>query len=264
MVVEVRSQLVILRIVISVLHGEDHRFLGYVIVFDDLTELIRAQKLATWQEVARRIAHEIRNPLTPIQLSTERLRKKYVQRSPDFNKIFDESTQIVINEVHGLKTLVDEFSEFARLPPPRCKLQPIAPILHEVVALYRTSHKHIVIETEFDPALPEMNIDRGQIKRVFLNLFENAVEAMQGHGRLILSAFCDEARKKVRVDVADEGIGIPPEDLDKLFLPYFSRTKTGTGLGLAIVNRIVTDHNAQIRVSPRKPKGTVFTIEFTL
>lgn len=263
-VVEVRKQHVTLRIVLSVLHGVDRRFLGYVIVFDDLTELIRAQKLTTWQEVARRIAHEIRNPLTPIQLSTERLRKKYFQKSTDFNRIFDESTQIVINEVHGLKMLVDEFSDFARLSPPHCELQRIEPILREVVSLYQTGHKDIVVTEYFDPSVPPMNLDRGQIKRVFLNLFDNAVEAMQEHGEIILTTVYDPAQKKVRIDVTDEGIGISPEDLDKLFLPYFSRSKRGTGLGLAIVNRIVTDHQAQIRVSPRKPKGTTFSIDFTV
>jgi len=263
-VVAVRKQHVSLRIVLSVLHGADRRFLGYVIVFDDLTELIRAQKLSTWQEVARRIAHEIRNPLTPIQLSTERLRKKYFQRSPDFNKIFDESTQIVINEVHGLKMLVDEFSDFARLSPPQPQVRHIEPILQEVISLYQAGHKDIVVRADFDPALPAMRLDRGQIKRVFLNLFDNAVEAMQEHGTIILTTRYAPEQKRVSVDVSDEGTGIAPEDLDRLFLPYFSRSKRGTGLGLAIVNRIIMDHHAQIRVSPRKPKGTTFSIDFTV
>ncbi|VAX26497.1 Nitrogen regulation protein NtrY [hydrothermal vent metagenome] len=261
---ETQNKLSTLRMVLSVLHGTDRYFLGYVIVFDDLTELIRAQKLATWQEVARRIAHEIRNPLTPIQLSTERLRKKYFQGSEDFDRIFDESTQIVINEVHGLKMLVDEFSDFARMPPPRCSLQEITPILQEVISLYQSGHKDLELHSDFDPAVPAMNLDREQIKRLFLNLFENAVTSMQSHGVITLTTQCDPRQKKVRVSVADEGIGIPPEDLDKLFLPYFSRSKTGTGLGLAIVNRIATDHNAQIRVSARQPKGTTITIEFSV
>lgn len=263
-VLEVRKRLLTLRIAISLLHGPDRSALGFVVVFDDLTELIRAQKLATWQEVARRIAHEIRNPLTPIQLSTERLRKKYFQQSEDFNKIFDESTQIVINEVQGLKKLVDEFSYFARMPPPHCRSQRIYPILREVIALYKSGHKDIDVETRHDFSVPEMSLDREQIKRVFMNLFENAVEAMDNHGTLSVITLYDELQRKVRIDVADEGIGIPPEDLDKLFLPYFSRKKSGTGLGLAIVNRIVTDHNAQIRVAPRLPKGTTFTIEFSV
>ncbi len=263
-VLEVRKNLLTLRIALSVLKGEGEPLLGFVIVFDDLTELIRAQKLATWQEVARRIAHEIKNPLTPIQLSTERLRKKYFERSDDFDKIFDESTQIVINEVHGLKMLVDEFSNFARMPAPRRTPQKIEPILQEVISLYRAGHREIVIGSSFDETVPLLNLDRDQIKRVFVNLFENAIEAMQGHGRLNLMTAFDLPQQKVRVEVTDEGSGISPDDLDKLFLPYFSRKKTGTGLGLAIVNRIILDHNGQIRVTPRQPKGTLFSIEFPI
>lgn len=261
-VLEVRKKLLTLRVALSVLKGEGEPLLGFVIVFDDLTELIRAQKLATWQEVARRIAHEIKNPLTPIQLSTERLRKKYFERSEDFDKIFDESTKIVINEVHGLKMLVDEFSNFARMPAPRRTPQKIDPILQEVIALYRAGHKDVVISSFFDETIPPLNLDRDQIKRVFVNLFENAVDAMQGRGHLDLTTVHDTLQQKVRVEVTDEGSGISPDDLDKLFLPYFSRKKSGTGLGLAIVNRIILDHNGQIRVTPRQPKGTTFSIEF--
>jgi two-component system nitrogen regulation sensor histidine kinase NtrY len=260
-ILEVRKKLLTLRVALSILKGEGEP-IGFVIVFDDLTELIRAQKLATWQEVARRIAHEIKNPLTPIQLSTERLRKKYFERSEDFDKIFDDSTQIIINEVHGLKMLVDEFSNFARMPAPRPTPQKIDPILQEVVSLYRAGHKDVVIASSFDETAPPLNLDRDQIKRVFVNLFENAVEAMQGRGHLNLATTYDVPQQKVRVEVTDEGSGIFPDDLDKLFLPYFSRKKTGTGLGLAIVNRIILDHNGQIRVTPRQPKGTTFSIEF--
>jgi two-component system nitrogen regulation sensor histidine kinase NtrY len=260
-VLEVRKKLLTLRVALSMLKGKGEPLLGFVIVFDDLTELIRAQKLATWQEVARRIAHEIKNPLTPIQLSTERLRKKYFERSEDFDKIFDESTQIVINEVHGLKMLVDEFSNFARMPAPRRTPQKIDPILQEVVSLYQAGHKDVSISSVFDETTPVLNLDRDQIKRVFVNLFENAIEAMQGRGHVNLSTAYDALQQKVRVEVTDEGSGISPDDLDKLFLPYFSRKKTGTGLGLAIVNRIILDHNGQIRVTPRQPKGTTFSIE---
>lgn len=259
---EVRKKFLTLRTAVSLLQGEDQRFLGGVIVFDDLTELIRAQKLATWQEVAQRIAHEIKNPLTPIQLSAERLRKKYFEQSSDFDKIFDESTRIVINEVHDLKTLVDEFSNFARMPAPRPTPQKIEPILKEVIALYQSAHKDITITAQFDEAVPVLNLDREQIKRVFVNLLENAVEAMNRQGELGISSSYDNAQQKVRIEVADDGSGISPEDLDKLFLPYFSRKKTGTGLGLAIVHRIVMDHNGQIRAVPRQPKGTTFVVEF--
>ncbi|MBI3803807.1 MAG: HAMP domain-containing protein [Nitrospirae bacterium] len=259
---EARKKLLTLRTSASLLKGEDHRQLGAVIVFDDLTELIRAQKLATWQEVAQRIAHEIKNPLTPIQLSAERLRKKYFERSDDFDKIFDESTRIVINEVHDLKNLVDEFSNFARMPAPRPTPQKIDPILKEVIALYQSGHRDIQITAEFDEAAPPLNLDREQIKRVFVNLFDNAIEAMNRRGRLVIGTIYDAAQQRVRIEVADEGSGVPPEDLDKLFLPYFSRKKTGTGLGLAIVNRIVLDHNGQIRVVARQPIGTIFVVEF--
>jgi len=258
---EVRKKSLTLRTAVSLLQGEDHRFLGGVIVFDDLTELIRAQKLATWQEVAQRIAHEIKNPLTPIQLSAERLRKKYFEHSDDFDKIFDESTRIVISEVHDLKNLVDEFSNFARMPAPRPTPQKIDPILKEVIALYQSAHKDITIGAHFDETAPPLNLDREQIKRVFVNLFENAVEAMNRQGALDISSSYDRTLQRVRVEVADEGSGISPEDLDKLFLPYFSRKKSGTGLGLAIVHRIVTDHNGQIRAVPRQPKGTTFVVE---
>lgn len=258
---EVRKKSLTLRTAVSLLQGEDQRFFGGVIVFDDLTELIRAQKLATWQEVAQRIAHEIKNPLTPIQLSAERLRKKYFEHSDDFDKIFDESTRIVINEVHDLKNLVDEFSNFARMPAPRPTPQKIDPILKEVIALYQSAHKDIRIGAHFDETAPPLNLDREQIKRVFVNLFENAVEAMNRQGNLSITSSYDSAQQKVRIEVADEGSGISPEDLDKLFLPYFSRKKSGTGLGLAIVHRIVTDHNGQIRAVPRQPKGTTFVVE---
>ncbi|MDC4224116.1 MAG: ATP-binding protein [Candidatus Manganitrophus sp.] len=230
---EVRKKQLTLRTAVSLLQGEDHRFLGGVIVFDDLSELIRAQKLATWQEVAQRIAHEIKNPLTPIQLSAERLRKKYFEQSSDFDKIFDESTRIVINEVHDLKNLVDEFSNFARMPAPRPTLQKIEPILKEVIALYQSAHKDITITAQFDETAPALNLDREQIKRVFVNLLENAVEAMNRRGDLSVASSYDSAQQKVRIEVSDEGSGISPEDLDKLFLPLFfqeeNRDRAGAG-----------------------------------
>jgi len=225
-------------------------------------ELIRTQKLAAWQDIAQQIAHEIKNPLTPIQLSVERLRKKYVEGSPNFSGILDESVQTVINEVHALKRLVDEFSQFARMPTPRLTLQRIDSILQEVVSLYQSGHKDLIISIFCDREAPSLHLDRDQIKRVFLNLFENASDAMNGSGRLDIKTVYDAALKQVRVEVADEGIGVLPEDQNKLFLPYFSRKKAGTGLGLAIVNRTVSDHNGKIWVTPRHPKGTTFTLLF--
>ncbi|MDC4205066.1 MAG: ATP-binding protein [Candidatus Manganitrophus sp.] len=148
------------------------------------------------------------------------------------------------------------------MPAPRPTLQKIEPILKEVIVLYQSAHKDITITAQFDETAPPLNLDREQIKRLFVNLLDNAVDAMNREGGLSLQSSYDQAQQKVRIEVADEGSGISPEDLDKLFLPYFSRKKTGTGLGLAIVHRIVIDHNGQIRAVPRQPKGTTFVVEF--
>jgi two-component system, NtrC family, nitrogen regulation sensor histidine kinase NtrY len=234
---------------------------GLVIVVEDLSELIKAQKAAAWQEVAQRIAHEIKNPLTPIQLSAQRLRKKYFEQSPDFKNIVDESTATIINEVGSLKHLVDEFSNFARLPAPMPSPNDIHAILQEVILLYSSAHRDIEFLVSSDSPLPPLNIDREQFKRVFVNLFENAVEALSGRGRVWITLRFDRPRRKAVVSIEDEGAGIQPEDMDKLFLPYFSRKKTGSGLGLAIVHRIINDHNGQIRIAPREPKGTTVVIE---
>jgi nitrogen fixation/metabolism regulation signal transduction histidine kinase len=223
-------------------------------------ELVRAQKIATWQEVALQMAHEIKNPLTPILLATERLRKKFSENASDFGRIFNESTQIVIKEVQGLTTLVNEFSRFARLPAPHRISQKIDPILQEVILLYQSGHKDLAVFVQFDETVPLLSIDRDQIKRAFVNLIENAVFAMEGKGSLYLSTVYNAQEKQVCITVGDEGPGVAPEDMEHLFLPYFSRKKGGTGLGLAIVDRIVSDHGGHISVEPRKPKGTLFTI----
>jgi two-component system nitrogen regulation sensor histidine kinase NtrY len=223
-------------------------------------DLVRAQKIATWQEVALQMAHEIKNPLTPILLATERLRKKHAEKSPDFDRIFNEATQIVINEVQGLTALVNAFSNFARLPAPHRIPQEIVPILQEVILLYQSGHKDILFEVQFDQMVPALSLDRDQIKRAFINLIENAVLAMEGKGRLYLSTTYHLEEKQVCIEVGDEGPGVAPEDMEHLFLPYFSRRKGGTGLGLAIVHRIISDHSGHIFVTPRDPKGTLFTI----
>ncbi len=235
--------------------------LGFVFVFEDLTELIKAQKTAAWQEVAQRIAHEIKNPLTPIQLSAQRLRKKFFEKSPDFDAIFDESTAVIVNEVNSLKEMVDEFSKFARMPAPRMARESLHDIIRDVAALYRGAHREIEWMVELDDMLPPMNLDREQVKRVFVNLLDNAVQAMNHKGRLWIATRYEAKRHRVVVSVADEGAGINPEDQEKLFVPYFSRKRTGTGLGLAIVHRIITDHDGQIRAANNQPQGAVFTIE---
>lgn len=245
----------------SQMRDEANKDLGFVLVFEDLTELIKAQKVAAWQEVARRVAHEIKNPLTPIQLSAQRLRKKFFEKSPDLEQVFDDATNVIINEVSSLKHMVDEFSKFARLPAPQMVRQSLHDVIQEVATLYRAAHKDIDLIVGLDEDLPLINFDREQIKRVLVNLFDNAIQAMNQKGRLWVSTKYDTKRKRAVVTVADEGPGIAPEDQERLFVPYFTRKKTGTGLGLAIVRRIITDHEGQIQAGNNQPKGAVFTFD---
>ena len=245
----------------SRMKDESSKDLGFVLIFEDLSELIKAQKAAAWREVAQRIAHEIKNPLTPIQLSAQRLRKKFQDKAPDFDRICDESTQVIVNEVASLKQMLDEFSKFARMPAPQMSMGSLDEVIKEVVTLYQGAHRDIEFELELDPDLPPLNFDREQIKRVFVNLCDNGIHAMNQRGRLSIHTRYDTKRRRAIVGIADEGTGIAPEDRDKLFVPYFSRKKTGTGLGLAIVRRIITDHDGQIQVGPNHPHGAVFTFE---
>jgi two-component system nitrogen regulation sensor histidine kinase NtrY len=233
---------------------------GSVITFDDLTELLRAKKAETWQDVARRIAHEFKNPLTPIKLSAERLRKKHAEGAADFNEVFDECSLTIVQEADGLRKLVDEFANFARMPSSNPVLQPLAPVLESVVQLYGGAHKDIVIVKELMPDMPEVYLDREQLKRVLINLFENAVEAMGGKGRILITTRMTAAGM-AQLEVADEGPGIPAEDVPKLFHPDFSRKKKKSGLGLAIVLRIIKDHSGSIQVSQNTPHGARFIIE---
>ena len=245
----------------SRMKDESNKDLGFVLIFEDLSELIKAQKAAAWREVAQRIAHEIKNPLTPIQLSAQRLRKKFQDKAPDFDRICDESTQVIINEVGSLKQMLDEFSKFARMPAPHMTVNSLDDVVKEVVALYDSAHREVECVVTLDPDLPLFNFDREQIKRVLVNLCDNGIHAMNHKGHLWITTRYDTKQRRAVVTVADEGTGIAPEDQEKLFVPYFSRKKTGTGLGLAIVRRIVTDHDGQIHAGNHQPKGALFTFE---
>ncbi|MDK2743886.1 MAG: ATP-binding protein [Nitrospira sp. BO4] len=258
---DIQGKLITIGLKGSRMRDEGNKDLGFVLVFEDLTELIKAQKVAAWQEVAKRVAHEIKNPLTPIQLSAQRLRKKFFEKSPDLDRVFDDATNVIINEVGSLKEMLDEFSKFARLPVPQMTRQSLHDVLREVVTLYREAQKDIELKIELDEDLPPINFDREQLRRVFVNLFDNAVQAMNQKGRLWIATKYDTKRRRAVVTVADEGPGIAPEDQERLFVPYFTRKKTGTGLGLAIVRRIITDHEGQIQVGNNHPKGAVFTFD---
>jgi two-component system nitrogen regulation sensor histidine kinase NtrY len=238
--------------------------MGTVVVFDDLSHLIKAQRMAAWREVARRIAHEIKNPLTPIQLSAQRLRRRYLERFAEDDTVFDECTMMIIKQVDELKNLVNEFSSFARMPASHPSLNDLNAIIAEALVLFQEGHKEIEFSFHPDPRIPVFSLDREQIKRVLINLLDNAVSANEGQGSISVASSFNPTLQMVTFTVADTGCGIPPEDKPRLFEPYFSTKKSGTGLGLAIVSTIISDHNGYIRVKDNHPKGTRFIIEFPL
>ncbi len=257
----VRGRTLTLRTRVSTLRDETGALQGSVITFDDLTELLRAKNAETWQDVARKIAHEVKNPLTPIKLSAERLRRKFGERARDLDEVFDESTGTIIQQVDGLKKLLDEFSEFARIPRPILAPQRLQPVVESVTALYAGTHRNIAFHVEVPDDLPDLLLDQEQMKRVFINLIKNAIEVMPDGGSVRITARAGEGGHRVRIEVADDGPGIPAEDLSRLFEPYFSRTKKGGGLGLAIVDRIVADHHGSIRAEQNQPRGARFVME---
>jgi len=246
---------------INMLFDSQENYLGMVIVLDNLTELIRAQRVAAWREVARRIAHEIKNPLTPIKLSAQRLKKKFQSKAEDMGEVLEDCTNIIIQEVDDIKKMVNEFSQFARMPTSSPLPTNLHDIINEAIALYRGTLKDITIETEFSEKVPLLHLDPEQIKRVFINLLENAIEAMKGHGGIFIKTKYVSDFQIVKIEVSDTGIGIPFYLREKLFMPYFSTKKQGTGLGLAIVNTIISEHNGYIRVKDNEPQGTTFVIE---
>ena len=257
----IRDTKVTLLFNLTVLRDENGEFLGTVVVFDDLTQLIKAQRMAAWREVARRIAHEIKNPLTPIQLSAQRLRKRYLARFSAEDRVFDECTATIIKSVDDMKALVNEFSSFARMPAIQTAPTDLNGIIREAVALFREGHRAITFDILADGRLPLMSLDRDQIKRVFINILDNAVAAVGEEGRIDVESRYNAELKMATITVSDTGHGIAPEDKPRLFEPYFSTKKSGTGLGLAIVNSIITDHHGYIRVRDNQPRGTRFIIE---
>ncbi|HIJ94928.1 MAG TPA: HAMP domain-containing protein [Desulfuromonadales bacterium] len=260
-VVDVRGTRLTLQMHLTMLRDSNGNVLGIVAVLDDQTQMMRAQRMAAWREVARRIAHEIKNPLTPIQLSAQRLRKRYLSRFADDETVFDECTAMIIKSVDDLKTLVNEFSNFARMPAIQPEPNDLNGLIRETLTLYQEGHPGVQFSFNADESLPHLNIDRDQIKRVLINILENAVAAMDGVGQVMLKTDFDSELKMAIVTSADNGPGIAPEDKPRLFEPYFSTKKSGTGLGLAIVSSIITDHGGFVRVRDNEPHGAVFVIE---
>ncbi len=250
---------------VSSLMDRGGQYLGMVVVFDDVTQLILAQQAMAWGEVARRIAHEIKNPLTPIKLSTQRLRKKFAERSAEFSGVFDQCTQTIIHEVDALKALVDEFSRYARMPTSSPRSGDLHALIDQVLNLYSGVSRRAHLAAVLDPHVPPVNLDPDHMKRALINLVDNAVTAVEEvgeAGEICLTTRYFPEEGKVRLEVTDTGPGIPPGDRERLFLPYFSTKKAGTGLGLAIVYRIVTEHSGTIRVEENRPRGTRMVIEF--
>ena len=221
---------------------------------------MRLQRVLAWREVARRIAHDIRNPLTPIQLSTERMQRKYAAVHAE-DPVFGECTQAILSGVNTLKRLVDEFTRFARMPVPHLEEGDLPVEIRAIVDTYRTSHPGIRWDVRQEGP-PRVWFDPFQILRAVTNLLDNAAAALEGRGSVTVACTHDEAAGKVRIDVADDGPGIPPGDRDRLFEPYFSRREGGTGLGLAIVSAIANDHGGAVRMRDNTPRGTVFEMEF--
>jgi two-component system nitrogen regulation sensor histidine kinase NtrY len=244
----------------TTLHDDDGSILGTMLFLEDITQIQRVQRMEAWREVARRIAHEIKNPLTPIQLSAERLRKRYAKILEEDGAILDKCTTTIIQQVDELKKLVNEFSQFARLP----SAQPVPNDLNEIVAdsLVLFKEGHHGIEFQFSAgALPSVELDRDQMKRVLMNLLDNAVAAVGGAGVIKLTTQYERARSMVTLEVADSGCGLAPEIRTKIFEPYFSTKENGTGLGLTIVSQIVEDHRGYIRAWPNDPRGTRIIVE---
>jgi len=267
-------------------------FSGVVLVIEDLSELIAAQRASAWQEVARRMAHEIKNPLTPIQLSAERIAKRFASaQSPkskvqsflnvfkpqaeDPNpktdeqnaKVIKEGTETILREVNSLKSMVDEFSRYARLPNARLESGNLNEIIRQAAMLYDDRFSDVRIELDLPENTPNAMIDDEQLKRVFVNLIENAAEAFdesQTDKRISIRTFHDAARDLIVAEVSDNGNGISPADFQKLFQPYFSTKGRGTGLGLAIVQRIIYEHRGKIRAVNNSAKGAKFIVELPI
>ncbi|MCF6289912.1 MAG: ATP-binding protein [Desulfobacterales bacterium] len=260
----VRDEVFSLLVNFTKLTDENQNPQGMVLVFDNLTQLEKAQRMAAWREVARRIAHEVKNPLTPIQLSAQRLRKKYMERLGEDSEVFDLCTRTIINQVDELKRLVSEFSSFARMPAVEKTLNNLADMVREVLVLYGEAHAEIEFIFQATGEVPLFPFDRKQMKRVLINLLDNAVAVLPDGGRIEIRLSCDTAGKAVFIEVRDNGPGVRDQDKPRLFEPYFSTKKTGTGLGLAIASTVVADHDGYIRVRDNEPTGAVFTIELPL
>ena len=251
-----------LRLAVTVAALDEKVTSGYVVVLEDLSDLLRAQKAAAWQEVARRVAHEIKNPLTPIALSAERIERQIakIEVRPEIRAILQDCAATISGEVASVKSLVDEFSQLSRFPAANPQPADLNEVVENALAVFTGRLTGIGITTRFS-SLPPVNLDREQFKRVVVNLVDNAAEAMAESPVKELLIETRPAGDSVELILADTGCGVSAEDKEKLFLPYFSTKGRGTGLGLAIANHVLSEHKARIRVEDNKPAGACFYIE---
>ena len=243
----------------NTLKNDQDRNVGAVLVFDDVTELEKAQRVAAWREVARRIAHEVKNPLTPIKLSAQRLKRKYGNQIND--EIFTNCADTIVEHVDLIRNLVNQFAAFAKFPDANVAQCRIENIILETIALYKEGLENVDIKSRFAKNIPTLKLDQQHMKQAFINLVDNAVYAINKKGSILIDISYDEILKIVRIEIADNGKGISDKEKTKLFEPYFSTKKSGMGLGLAIVHSIISDHNGVIRVQDNKPEGAKFIIE---
>lgn len=243
--------------IVSLRESDKDKATGFLVIFDDITDIVKAQQSAVWEEVAKRLAHEIKNPLTPIRLATERLIKKWKNKDEDFGRVFEKSTEIIIKEVQSLKNLIDAFQKLGKLPEIKKEFVNPLNIIEDVMELYR-GYKDVKINLTVNGEIRPIFLDSQEFKRVLINIIDNAIKAMNAKGEITVSV---KLNNNLVVEIADTGPGIDDETKEQLFLPYFSRGKEGTGLGLAIARKIITEHGGKISVMDNEPKGTIFRIE---
>jgi two-component system, NtrC family, nitrogen regulation sensor histidine kinase NtrY len=253
-----------LRASLTALKDEAGKVAGYIIAFDDITHVVRAEKLATWQEVARKLTHEIKNPLTPIILSAQRIRRKILgTTSGNEKEVLDQTTSVIIRSVDDIKEIVNELTKLTHTSQAKTS-EDLNAIIEETLDLYRHLYQNIAMT--FNPEdLPRIRVDRDALKRAFINLITNAVKAMNGGtGSITVYTRFDRAKRTGVIEFTDTGRGISDEDKEKVFDPYFTKEKDGTGLGLAIVHSIILEHHGKIRVEDNQPQGARFVIELPI
>jgi two-component system nitrogen regulation sensor histidine kinase NtrY len=247
---------------LNMLRDEQGRYSGLVAVFDDFSEIEKAQREAAWRQVARRIAHEVKNPLTPIQLSAQRIKKRIGNKlDKDDAQMLNECTDMIVKEAEVLKRLVNEFSTYARMPAISPAPADLNKTVREAVLLYQETQNNVTVSLSDSAFVPVFSFDNEQIKRVMINLLDNAITAAGAGGEVKINLSYDRELEVARIEVSDNGEGVPDEDKKRIFEPYFSTKSHGTGLGLAIVNQIIKDHRGFVDVVDNHPKGTRFIVE---